>query len=80
MVYVDPDARVIFVRGLVRHEAIEAAVCRALGVKTWRNRKGWVIAAVPTEESTEMARLTEFAPPEVEHEPIGFKIHGKGKT
>ena len=73
MIAVDANAKLIFVRGVHRHDELLEAVMEATGQKRPR-LSGWVVVGLSDEASIAVHSALPFSPPD-DRIPIGFKRH-----
>ena len=72
MIHVNPDSKIIFIRGPERMHRIVEAVEDVIG-KAWRHRAEWVIVGLADDDSRGLATGMPFSPPEQERNPVGYK-------
>lgn len=73
MIHVEPESRLIIVRGVRSMAAIEQAVLEATGKKRWMNRDLWNIVGLADDTSHSIVAGMPFTPPDTERPTVGFK-------
>lgn len=73
MIRVEPESRIIIVRGVRTMAAIEAAVLQAIGKKRWTDRNAWTIVGLADDISHSIVAGMPFSPPDENRPTVGFK-------